>query len=499
MTAKRSPVTNRIFLVLSTLMVCLLVPVTPASASPEQSRQEIIDLIQEVDADIEKQSEKLEQVTKRSKQETSSLQDERKQLARKLIDLRKQNKTLDGTIEQTKKQRKRVQQTVNDLEQKLDQARNLFPLIRSIIQQHIKNVPPSRSRSNQRSLLKEANQLMNEENDPVGAIDTSIQVLISLLRESRQAQQVRTHIRTPDGQKREVDLIRAGKSFVAYRTADGTSHGIRVNGKNGYRWQTRLTSNQKQRINDAIRALSSTDESAASGQALSFTLPFDPTQEMSRTPAGTGKTLYERVLAGGPVMIPLALIALIALILVLERFWTLRREKTNVNDLLGRVQSALQEGDYDRARSICRSTPGAVPAVLDTLITSRDEDPETTQDRVEEEILRQMPRLERFLPSLNVLAGVAPLLGLLGTVTGIIETFDVIAVFGAGNQELMAGGISEALMTTATGLAIAIPVLLCHGYFRSRVDTIIGNMERTAATIYNFLQSDEPDPAGPDE
>ncbi len=495
----RSPYTINICLLFLLVTAALVGPRLPVAAEPEQTKQKLIDLIREVDSDIENQREKLDQVKKTSKQKTASIRKDRTETAQELIQLRQENNSLDGQIDQTQTQHQELQQTVTKLQNNLDQARELFPVLRSLIEQKINNVPPSRRRSDQRDRLVEANRLMQKEDKPVEALNTCTDILISLLHESRQAEQMRTRIRTPDGRKREVQLIRAGSAFVAYRTTEGPSYGIRVDGKNGYRWQTNLTSGQKEQIDQAIQTLSSSEDSGTAGAARSLTLPLDPTQEMSRTTEGTGKTLYERMLAGGPVMIPLALIALISCILILERFWTLRREQTDVNQLLSSVQSALQEGKFEEARSICRKTSGAVPSVLETLITARNEDPETTQDRVEEEILHQMPRLERFLPSLNVLAGVAPLLGLLGTVTGIIETFDVIAVFGAGNQELMAGGISEALMTTATGLAIAIPVLLCHGYFRSRVDTIIGNMERTAASVYNFLQSNESESADTNE
>ncbi|MFP4225112.1 MAG: MotA/TolQ/ExbB proton channel family protein, partial [Desulfobacterales bacterium] len=92
-------------------------------------------------------------------------------------------------------------------------------------------------------------------------------------------------------------------------------------------------------------------------------------------------------------------------------------------------------------------------------------------------VLRQVPRLERFIATLSILAAVAPLLGLLGTVTGMINTFQVITLFGTGDPKLMSGGISEALVTTQLGLAVAIPIMLLHHFLERRVDKILGDIE----------------------
>ena len=109
------------------------------------------------------------------------------------------------------------------------------------------------------------------------------------------------------------------------------------------------------------------------------------------------------------------------------------------------------------------------------------------EDAIAESILHELPNVERFLPSIGILAGVAPLLGLLGTVTGMISTFDTITIFGSGQPRLMAGGISEALLTTAAGLVIAIPVLLIHSFLSSRADRLIADTERFSATLLNIL------------
>jgi biopolymer transport protein ExbB len=112
------------------------------------------------------------------------------------------------------------------------------------------------------------------------------------------------------------------------------------------------------------------------------------------------------------------------------------------------------------------------------------------EDSVQEAILHELPGLERFLSVIGILAGVAPLLGLLGTVTGMIATFNAITVFGSGEPRLMAGGISEALLTTAAGLIIAIPILFVHSIIASRVEGLIADMERFSATLINLINKE---------
>ena len=101
-----------------------------------------------------------------------------------------------------------------------------------------------------------------------------------------------------------------------------------------------------------------------------------------------------------------------------------------------------------------------------------------------------MPRLERFLAILAIFGAIAPLLGLLGTVTGMIDTFRVITLYGTGDPRMMSGGISEALITTELGLAVAIPIMLFHTFLSRRVDHLVGDMEEKAVALTNIIQKD---------
>jgi len=124
-------------------------------------------------------------------------------------------------------------------------------------------------------------------------------------------------------------------------------------------------------------------------------------------------------------------------------------------------------------------------------MTHRESSSAVLDDAIQETFLHEFPKLERFLPSIRMLSSVAPILGLLGTVTGIIATFDMITVVGGGKPRLLAGGISEALITTATGLIIAIPGLLAHSFLSGRINGIIAETERFAASLSNLIKQNQ--------
>jgi biopolymer transport protein ExbB len=201
----------------------------------------------------------------------------------------------------------------------------------------------------------------------------------------------------------------------------------------------------------------------------------DP-NEPERMGAGR-RSLVERIREGGPIVWPILALALVAIAIVLERALTLRRIERGAGHVGESVGRAVRDRDFATAERICAEHPGAVARVLESALARRDEGRERLDDAIDEAIMNEMSRLERFLPTLRVIAAVTPLLGLLGTVTGMISTFDVITEFGTGDPRLLSGGISEALVTTELGLAVAIPALLLHSMLSGRVDRIVDQME----------------------
>jgi len=225
----------------------------------------------------------------------------------------------------------------------------------------------------------------------------------------------------------------------------------------------------------------------ADGEA--WLVPLYLTDPLHRTSGVRSRwSLRTFLQSGGLIVWPILGLGMIALLIVINRLVVLRRVHTNAARLTGRVLDAAEAGDYDAALSLCESRPGAVARVLETGIRHRHLSRELLDDAIHEAILDETTRLERTLPTLRVIAAVSPLLGLLGTVTGMITTFDVITEFGTGNPKLLSGGISEALVTTELGLVVAIPVLLLHNFIAGRVDDIVGDMEKSGLRLSIVLE-----------
>jgi biopolymer transport protein ExbB len=181
---------------------------------------------------------------------------------------------------------------------------------------------------------------------------------------------------------------------------------------------------------------------------------------------------------GGPVMYPLAMTSVAALAITIEKLWNLRRSKVIRMDSYETLAALLEGGQVHKARDYCRRHPGPFPNIIAAALDNFPYGREEVKEAILDAGRREISRLERYLNGLATIAGVAPLLGLLGTITGMIDVFSVIASLGVGHAQDLAGGISEALITTATGLPIAIFALVMHNYFSSRADRFVLEMEK---------------------
>lgn len=215
---------------------------------------------------------------------------------------------------------------------------------------------------------------------------------------------------------------------------------------------------------------------------------FDPSGGAALKQVTHRVTYIERIRDGGFFVWPILAIGLAALLIVLERIIFLSRVHTNTDKIMGEVNELANAENWDECEEVINSKPGRpVCNILKAGFAGRCYDRETVDSILQEAILREVPRLERFLAVLHVFAAIAPLLGLLGTVTGMIATFHVITLYGTGDPRLMAGGISEALITTMLGLCVAIPIMLAHTFLSRQVDHIIDDMEEKAVGLSNIF------------
>ncbi len=197
-------------------------------------------------------------------------------------------------------------------------------------------------------------------------------------------------------------------------------------------------------------------------------------------------SLLAQIPRGGPIVWPILLILLVGAGIAAERFYYLRKRDCDAETFMTNVTACVRQEDWSACRNLCeagkaKSVPRVIRTALDFTAMSRED----MENALQEAILNEIPRLERFLSTLGMLAAIAPLLGLLGTVTGMINTFHVIIYYGTGDPRMMSGGISEALVTTMLGLAVAIPLMLAHTLLNRRVENIIGQMEEKAVSFVN--------------
>ena len=201
--------------------------------------------------------------------------------------------------------------------------------------------------------------------------------------------------------------------------------------------------------------------------------------------------MWEIVKSGGAFMVPIILCSIVLVGIVLERLWTLQRKRVLPQELIKKV-SQLAEANQVNAKVIeALEKNSPLGRVLAAALANRSRGRAIMMERVEDTGRHVVHELERFVNSVGTIASISPLLGLLGTVTGIINAFKGVMLGGMGDPRVLAGGISEALICTAGGLAVAIPAYVAHRYLRGKVERIVMDMEKVAISFADSLGASE--------
>jgi biopolymer transport protein ExbB len=201
------------------------------------------------------------------------------------------------------------------------------------------------------------------------------------------------------------------------------------------------------------------------------------------------RTVFELVKAGGWLMVPIIACSVIALAIIVERLIALRRRRVLPPQLMAKIFQWAKEGQLSDARIAELRDGSPLGRVLAAGLVNRNQTREIMKEAIEETGRHVVHELERFLNTLGTVAAISPLLGLLGTVVGMITVFSVITDVGVGDPGELAGGISEALITTATGLTVAIPSVIFHRYFRGRINEHVVEMEQEALKLVDVIHS----------
>jgi len=200
--------------------------------------------------------------------------------------------------------------------------------------------------------------------------------------------------------------------------------------------------------------------------------------------------VFEIVKSGGWLMFPIILCSIVALAIIGERLWSLQRKRILPKHLVAQIWQMQSKGHIsaEQISSVRSSSP--LGRVLAAGLSNVDNSREVMKESIEETGRHVVHELERYMNSLGTIAAITPLLGLLGTVIGMIKVFSVITSQGVGNPAVLAGGISEALITTAAGLSVAIPSLMAHRYFRGLIDSLVVYMEQEAIKMVEVIHGE---------
>jgi len=200
--------------------------------------------------------------------------------------------------------------------------------------------------------------------------------------------------------------------------------------------------------------------------------------------------VFEFIQQGGAVMYILLAASVLSLTIIIERAWSLRRSVVIPLNEVNRIETAVREGDVKTAMDSCKQHNTAMSRILWVSLANRGVRRSVMKEVLEEAGRQEVAHMERYVGVLGVIAAIAPLLGLLGTVIGMIEVFQQISLVGVGKADVLAGGISKALNTTAFGLSVAIPSIVAYRYYESRVDRFVLEIEHHALRFVELLKGE---------
>lgn len=291
-----------------------------------------------------------------------------------------------------------------------------------------------------------------------------------------------------------VNRLRLGTVFLGEVATDGSAGGVgevqallRSGALQGkvFEWNNTLPPEMATTIRGAISQANSSQ---------SITIPLDVLQNkaVKNSITDTKELTWKEELQaffkkGGIVMYPLMIVAIFALLLCLERFIVLTLRGRIGKHFVKKVEGMVSEKRYEDAANLCLKKESSLSMVMFSVLNKAKESRDAAEKSLQEALLREQPKLERRMGLLAAMGSIAPLLGLLGTVTGIITLFNVITEVGTNDARVLAGGISEALVTTETGLIIAIPVMILHGLLSEKIEKVTSELYVQSTSLLNKI------------
>jgi biopolymer transport protein ExbB len=422
-----------------------------------------------------------ENALKEARQERESILQNRELLHQRLTELKLQNKKLTTEVESLSAEAAHLAKNEEAVSGELAEAEKVVHELVGIVRINSKDIKTLIEQNLQTGLFHPDTAFLQnllEEGQFPGMND--VRRMVKLLKEQiHQSEGViikEGQMVGRDGREIKADILLVGPFTAAYRHGDET--GLLSYSAPGRKFYalSKLPPSGISKVLVKYMAGSSDDA------------PVDISRGGAVRELTSSPNLWEQIKNGGSVVWPILGVFATGLFIIIERCLFLFRRRVNSETLLKNIEYSIFEDRWDKAIGICRNLKSRPLArVLLAGMNAMNMGREEIENALQEAILTEIPSMERFLSSLGMLAAIAPLLGLLGTVTGMINTFHVITLHGTGDPRLMSAGISEALVTTMLGLTAAIPLMLANNLLGNEVEKRIAEMEEKSVALVNII------------
>ena len=413
---------------------------------------------------------------------TRQIDQERQKLLQAIQSLERDNRSIQVSNSKKRIQLKHLQSEKEKLHNRAEQINAVSRELIGFMRVNIRDLDALLNQSLQSAFIenrgRSLTRLLNSDVYPnMNDIRSMVDLLLEEVHLSGEVRIQDQVIVGRSGEAEQASVLVLGNFTAAYRTA--TETGIALY-------------SEKSRRLFALSKLPSRSVQNKIGQYMdgqAEDVPVDISRGSAVRQISGNLDLFEQIAAGGPVVWPILGILLFGILIVVERLYFLLRRRINAEKLIEQLNHLALSQQWESCEKLLdkfKNKPLAI--VLRTALKNRRMKREDIENALQETILGQIPPLERFLSTLGMMASIAPLLGLLGTVTGMINTFHTITYFGTGDAKMMSGGISEALVTTMLGLSVAIPIMFSHTLLSRFVENLIAQMEEKAVAFINTIE-----------
>ena len=431
----------------------------------------------------QKAARELERAKAAARESRQQILEDREKLDQAIAEMEGRAKALEERIHTLQTDNKTLTARDHDLAGQLETAQGTVRELSGVIRMNAKDIDTLTDQSFLTGVFQTDTGVLKSiaDTSTVPAMDQIRQMaalLRDLIRDGGAVSLQTCEMVNRSGKTAEAEVLVLGAFTAAYRLADETGFLNYTPSERKLYALSRLPSKGRQKQINAYM------------DGRSDAVPLDMSRGAALSQLTHELSYAEQIPKGGPIVWPILAILALAALICLERLFFILRRKINLNKICGQIDTQASVKNWEDCTRLCdRFARNPVVRVIRAGIASRTLDREDMENAVQEAILKEIPPMERFLSTLGMLAAIAPLLGLLGTVTGMIDTFHVITLHGTGDPRLMSGGISEALVTTMLGLSVAIPIMLAHTLLSRSVENTVGLMEEKAVALVNLVQT----------